>query len=128
MSPLNLLYLIQNLLYLFAFGTPPILLGFTWWGWFHSPRIQPPKWRMILFFSGLCAGTANFVLWWGWVVWLRFHYNPASWKVRDRVSDLGLYLLLYAVLAAIGGKGRYRLLLGISGALALLPWIPIGVL
>jgi len=96
--------------------------------WFHSPRIQLPKWRMILFFSGLCAGTTNFVLWWGWVVWLRFHYNPASWKVRDRVSDLGLYLLLYAVLAAIGGKGRYRLLLGISGVLALLPWIPMGVL
>jgi|SRR6266481_798038 len=121
MSPLDLLYLI-------AFGTPPVLLGFTWWGWFHSPRIQQPKWRMILFFSGLCAGTANFVLWWGWVVWLGFHYNPASWKVRDRVSDLGLYLLLYAVLASIGGKGRYRFLLGISGVLALLPWIPIGVL
>jgi hypothetical protein len=101
MSPLDLLYLIP-------FGTPPILLGFTWWGWFHSPHIQPPKWRMILFFSGLCAGTANFLLWWGWVVWLRFHYNPASWKFRDRVSDLGLY----------------RLLLGISGVLALLPWFP----
>ena len=117
-----------DLLYLIALGTPPILLGFTWWGWFQSPRIQPPKWPMILFFSGLCAATANFVLLWAWVFWLRFHYDPASWKVRDRVSDLGLCLLLYAVVAAIGGKGRYRLLLGISSVLALLPWIPIGVL
>ena len=128
MSPLNLPYLMVNLLYLIAIGAPPILLGFTWWDWFYRPRIQGPKWRIILFFSGLCAGTANFVLWWAWVVWLRFHYNPASWKVRDWVSDVGLYLLLYAVLAAIGGKGRYRLLLGISGVLALLPWIPLGVL
>ena len=117
-----------DLLYLIALGTPPILLGFTWWGWFQSPRIQPPKWPMILFFSGLCAATANFVLLWAWIVWLRFHYDPASWKVRERVSDLGLCLLLYAVVAAIGGKGRYRLLLGISSVLALLPWIPIGVL
>ena len=117
-----------NLLYLIAFGTPPILLGFTWWGWFHSPRIQPTKWRKLFFFSGLCAATANFALWWAWVVWLRFHYDPASWKVRDVVSDFGLLMLLYAILAAIAGEGRYRLLLGISGVMALLPWIPIGVL
>jgi hypothetical protein len=117
-----------NFLYLTAFGVPPILLGITWWGWFRSPRIRSPKWRVILFFSGLCAATANVVLFWGWVVWLRFHYNPASWKVRDTVSDLGLCLLLFAILAAIEGTGRHRLLLGISGVLAVLPWIPIGVL
>jgi hypothetical protein len=120
--------LLLNLLYLIALGVPPILLGCTWWGWFRSPRIQSPKWPMILFSSGLCAATANFVLWWAWVVWLRSHYDPASWIVRDKVSDLGQCLLLYAVLAAIGGEGRYRLLLGISSVLALLPWIPIGVL
>jgi hypothetical protein len=114
--------------YLIAFGTPPILLGFTWWAWFHSPRIQQPKWGMILFFSGLCSATANIVLFWGWVVWLRFHYNPESWRVQDRVSNLGLCLLLFAIIAAVGGTGRHRLLLGISGVVALLPWIPIGVL
>lgn len=115
-------------LYLIALGIPPILLGFTWWGWFHSPRTQTPKSQMMFFFSGLCAATANFVLQWAWAVWLRFHYDPASWKVQDRVSNLGLCLLLYGVVAAIGGKGRHRPLLGISCILAVLPWIPIGVL
>ena len=121
MSPLDLLYLI-------AFGTPPILLGFTWWGWFRGPRSQAPKLQKTFFFSGLCAATVNLLLWWAWVVWLRFHYNPESWKVRDRVSDVGLCLLLYAVLAAAGGEGKYRHLLLTSCLLAFLPWIPIGVL
>jgi hypothetical protein len=116
------------LLYLIAFGTPPILLGFTWWGWFRSPRSQAPKSQATFFFTGLCAATANLLLWWAWVVWLRLHYNPESWKVRDRVSDVGLCLLFYAVLATIGGAGKYRNLLFISCLLAFLPWIPIGVL
>jgi hypothetical protein len=73
--PLNLPYLALNLLYWVALVVPPILLGLTWLGWFHSPRLHAPKWRIILLFSGQCAGTANFVLWWPWVVWLRFHYN-----------------------------------------------------
>jgi hypothetical protein len=111
-----------DLLYLIAFGTPPILLGFTWWGWFRSHRSQA------LFFSGLCAAPSNLLLWWAWVVWLRFHYNAESWKVRDRVSDVGLCLLLYAVFAAAGGEGKYRGLLLISCLLAFVPWIPIGVL
>jgi hypothetical protein len=128
MPPLNLPYLTVNLLYLIATGTPPILLGLIWWGWFHSPHVEAPKWRRVLFFSGLCAGTANVLLFWIWAVWLRLHYNPSSWKFYGTVSDAGLFLLFYAVLAAIGGKGRYRLLLGVSGVLALLPWVPIGVL
>jgi hypothetical protein len=117
-----------DLLYLIAFGTPPFLLGFTWWDWFRSPRTQTPKSERLFLFSGLWAATANLALWWAWVVWLRFHYDPASWKVQHRVSNLGLCLLLYAIVAAIGGEGRYRILLLTSSILALLPWIPIGIL
>jgi hypothetical protein len=62
--PLNLPYLALNLLYWVALVVPPILLGLAWLGWFHSPRLHAPKWRIILLFSGQCAGTANFVLWW----------------------------------------------------------------
>jgi hypothetical protein len=128
MSPLNLPYLMLNLLYLIAMGAPPILLGVTWWGWFRSPRVEASKWPKILYFSGLCAATANFVLWWTWVVWLRFHYDPASWKVHDRIGNVGLSLLIYAMAVTILGKGKYRPLLGVSCIFALLPWIPIGVL
>ena len=118
----------ENSLYLIAIAAPPILLGFTWWKWFSGPRIQIPEWRRMLFVSGLCAGTLNVVLFWAWVVWLHFHYNPASWRVQDIVGDAGLYLLLYSIIAATAGKGRYRLMLGISNVLSLLPWIPHGVL
>jgi hypothetical protein len=104
------------------------LLGITWWGWFQRPRVETPKWPRRLFFTGLCASTANCVLFWGWVVWLKFHYNPESWRVRDTVSNIGLCLLLYAIIAAAAGYGRHRPLLGISSVLALLPWIPLGVL
>jgi len=62
------------------------------------------------------------------VIWLRFHYNAASWKVHEMASDVGLCLLLFAVVAAIEGTGRHRLLLGISAVLLVIPWIPMGVL
>lgn len=82
----------------------------------------------MLFFSGLCAGTLNVAVWWAWVVWLRFHYTADSWKVREVVGDFGLWLLVFSILAAVAGRGRHRPLLVISGVLAVLPWIPIGVL
>jgi hypothetical protein len=128
MAQANWHYVTLNLLYLLAMVGPPILLGFVWWGWFRRSPVQTANWRTTLFFSSLCAGTANLLLWWASVVWLRFHYNPASWEVWDRVSDVGLCLLVFAILASIVGMGKYRLLLGVSGVLALLPWIPIGVL
>ncbi|MGA7175748.1 MAG: hypothetical protein WBX13_08515 [Candidatus Acidiferrales bacterium] len=117
--------LLINLFYLVGLAVPPVLLGFCWWGWLRQPF---PQRQANVFFSGLCAGTANFVLWWAWVIWLQFHNNPDSWRVRDITSDLALCLLLYSIVAAIAGKGRYRLLLGISGFLAILPWIPLAVL
>ena len=117
-----------NTLYLLGLAGPPICLSFAWYGWLRSPRLQSPKWRMILFFSSLCAGTINFVLLWSCVVWLKFHYNAESWRVRDFVSDVGIYLLLYSIVAAIAGKGRHRILLGVGSVLAILPWIPFGIL
>ena len=118
----------ENLFYLAGMVGSPVLLGLSWWGWHRDPRIQSPKWRSALLLSGLCAATGNLIVWWAWVAWLRFHYNPASWRTRDIASDIGLALLLYSVAAAIIGKGRCRILLGISGTLALIPWIPLGVL
>jgi hypothetical protein len=117
-----------NSLFFIAMAAPPIMLGVVWWGWFRDPRLRSSKSRTLLFFSGLSAATLNVAVWWAWVVWLKFHYTPDSWKVRDVVSDVGLWLLCFSVLAAIAGRGKYRLLLAISGVLAALPWIPIGIL
>ena len=115
-------------LFFVAMAAPPIMLGLAWWGWFRDPRLRCSKWRTLLFFSGLCAGTLNVAVWWAWVVWLQFHYTPESWKVRDVVSDVGLWLLVFSTVTAIAGRGIHRLLLATSGVLAMLPWIPIGIL
>ena len=115
-------------LFFIAMAAPPIMLGLSWWGWFRDPRFRCSKWRALIFLSGLCAGTLNVAVWWAWVVWLQLHYTPDSWKVRDVVSDVGLWLLLFSIVTAMAGRGIYRLLLAISGVLAMLPWIPIGIL
>ena len=115
-------------LYLAALATPPVSLGFAWWGWVRQVGFQHPKWRAIVFLSGVLASTANFILWWGWVIWLRFHFTSESWRVRDSVSNVAICLLLYSILAAVAGKGRHRILIGISAVLAILPWIPVGIL
>ena len=119
---------VLNLLTIFALVTPPIFLAYIWWTRSRAPHIPTSKWRTIFFLSGLCAGTANFLLFWSWVLWLNTHRSPTVWKVYDKVSDVGLYLLLYAVIASIAGKGKPRILLAISAILAILPWIPMGVL
>lgn len=114
-----------NVLDVIEIAASPILLALCWWGSFHS---KLPKWRAMIFLSGVCAGTVNLLLLWVWVIWLQLHYNPDSWRVRDIVSDFGIWLLLYSIAVAIVGEGRYRALLAISGILALLPWLPVGVL
>jgi len=119
--------IIEDLLYLASFVGSPVLLGLYWWGWGRRQHIQLPKWRAATFLSGLCAATGNFIVLWVWVIWLRFHYNPSSGRMRDVVGDVGLSLLLYSICAAIAGKGRYRILLAVSGTLAMLPWLSVGV-
>src|SRR5690348_15938156 len=44
-------------LFFVAMGTPPIMLGLSWWGWFRDPRLRCSRWRALIFLSGLCAGT-----------------------------------------------------------------------
>lgn len=117
-----------NAVYLLILATPPFLLGFSWWGWFQDYRLQLAKWRALVLLSSICAGSANSFLFWAWVVWLHFHYTSASWRVRDVMSDFGLLLLWYSIFAALAGKGICRIMLPISGILAVFPWIPAGVL
>lgn len=117
----------DNLLYLVALAGAPVLLALSWWGWFRDRDTRSLKWRSSVFLSGVCAGTLNFVVWWAWVVWLHFHYSSTSWKPRDIVSSVGIFLLFYTIGAAAAGTGKYRVLLGMSGILALLPWLPVGI-
>jgi hypothetical protein len=115
-------------LYFLAFGSLPITLGLSWWAWIRGSRVNASKWRSALYFSGLCAATVNFMLFWAFVVWLQFHYTTEAYKVRDPASNVGLILLLYSLVAVSIGKGRYRFFVGTACILAMIPWIPIGVL
>ena len=116
-----------NSLYLFALGGLPTILGLSWWAWLRSPRSSAPQWRSILYFTGLCAATVNFILYWAFVVWLQFHYTDQAYKVRDPVANLGLILLLYSLAAVSIGKGPYRFFAGVACVLAMIPWVPLGV-
>jgi hypothetical protein len=121
-SPLAVILLI-------ALAFPPISLVYIWWNSLRTSAFSLPKWRNFIFLSGLCAGTTNLVIWWAWVTWLASHRgNPGTWKVWDKVSDVGLCLILFSIFAALFGKGRNRILLAVAGVLAILPWIPVGIL
>ena len=117
-----------NAVYFLAFGSLPITLSMSWWAWLRGPRLNAPKWRSDLYLSGICAATLNFILFWAFVLWLQFHYATDAYKVQDSASDVGLILLLYSLVAVSIGKGRYRLFVGIACLLAMVPWIPVGVL
>ncbi len=110
-------------LYFLAFASLPVALAAGWWVSLRSPRFQAPKWRSLAYSSGLCAATANFILFWGFVVWLQFHYTAEAYRVRDPASTVGLSLLLYSSLALSIGKGPYRWLIGVACILAMLPYI-----
>jgi len=115
----------ENCLYLIGMSVPAVLIAFCWWNWLRGQR---PKSHQALFLWGLCAATLNCALWWGWVIWLKFHYTPSSWVVRDFVSAIGIGLLVVSLIAAIKSGGKNAVLLGSSAVIALLPWIPLGVL
>jgi hypothetical protein len=68
------------------------------------------------------------MLFWAFVVWLQFHYTTEAYKVQDPASNVGVLLLLYSLVAVSIGKGRYRFFVGTACVLAMIPWIPVGVL
>ena len=106
---------------------PVALLGVMWWSWPRNRSVHVPKWRATLFFSGLCAGTGNFLVLGIWMIWLHYHYAPSSYRAQDIFANVGISLLLYSVIAALGGRGKYRLMLAISGILSIIVWLPVGV-
>jgi hypothetical protein len=106
----------------------PLTLAIAWWGWFRTPGATIPKSRVYALFAGLLAATCNLVFFWSWVAWLQHHRASEVWRIQDRVSDIGIGLLVFSLLATIGGQGRYRAVLAVSIILAFVPWIPIGVL
>ena len=105
--------------------TPHIALGVAWVFWGRSPvKFKHPRSQTILLFVGLLASSLNIVVFWTYVNWLRFQQNNSSWwKGRDNFEVVSDFLIVFAVLAAIFGKGRARLPLLVAAVMGWFIWV-----
>ena len=118
-----------NVIQVIALVFTPIAATYVWWTSLRTPLSDLAQWRKVIFFSALSAVTGNLVVFWSWVIYLASHRSQTdTWKVWDKMSDLGLCLILFGILASFFGKGRNRALLATAGVLSILSWIPVGVL
>jgi hypothetical protein len=107
---------------------PHAALAVAWTYWFRSPaRFQSPMWKSLLFFAALLACSLNVVMFWGYVVWLHYHYTTDAWKMRDLVYDICLYLIAFTIAGALLGQGRVRATLCAAGVLGWFLWVTTSV-
>jgi hypothetical protein len=62
---------------------PRVALAFAWTHWFRKARFQSPKWRSTILFAALLTSSLNITAFWGYVVWLHYHYTTDAWKMRS---------------------------------------------
>ncbi len=108
----------------------PVSLGLAWW--YRARRVSnrpAQSGRTHVLLSGLIAGSANVVMAWVWFTY-RLLSGPRSevWKLRDACGSIGIYLTLFAILAAIFGRGQGRVALLSCGVLGFLIWSEFGIL
>jgi hypothetical protein len=115
----------MTLIPLILFVCPHIALAVAWFIWARTPaKFQPPKWRSILLFAGLVAVSLNIVNVWAYVIWLNSQGNNLEWwKGRDKFESVSNPLIVFALLAAILGKGRARALTGCAAVFGYLVWV-----
>ncbi len=115
----------MNAIVLSLLVAPHILLGFAWILWVRSSKkAQSPRWRTTLLFFGMVSCSLNIAIFWSYVIWLRFQQMGLSWwKGLDVFEDLCSFLIVFALLAAVFGKGRERLLLFFSAVTGYLIWL-----
>ena len=106
-------------------ATPHIALGVAWVFWGRSPaKFENPKWQSRLVFAGLLACSLNIVVFWTYVNWMRFQQNNSSWwKGRDNFEVVSDFLVVFAAMAAIFGKGRARLPLLVAAGMGWFIWV-----
>jgi len=104
---------------------PHIALGVAWVFWGRSPgKFEHPWWQTSLLFAGLLACSLNIIVFWASVNWLRLRQNDLSWwKGRDNFEAVSDFLIVFALVAAICGKGRARLPLLVAAVLGWFIWV-----
>ena len=65
----------------------------------------------------------------GWLVAREMtKVTPLIWKIKDTAGNIGVYLIILALIGAILGKGKSRAPTAACAVLGLLLWVPVGVL
>jgi hypothetical protein len=104
---------------------PHLALAVAWIIGARIPaKFQPPRWRSTLLFAGLVAVSLNIVVFWTYVISLNSQgTNLEWWKGRDKFESVADPLIVFALLAAIVGKGRARVLTGCAAVFGYLMWV-----
>ncbi len=103
------------------FLLPHIALVFPWVFWKRSLSARPEvsTWRTTLLFLGLLSCSLNLLIYWVYMIWMAHHQTDQFWwKGRDHFETVSTCFIVFALGAAIIGKGRARFpvfLAGISG-------------
>jgi len=124
----------MNVILLSLLVAPHLALGIAWAFWARTPspsRFQPPRWRTILLFSGLLSCSLNIAIFWVYLIWLNSRQPDLSWwKGRDSFEAVCDFLVGFGLIAAVFGKGRGRLFLGVAAVTGYLLWVTghIGIL
>lgn len=109
-------------------GTP-VSAGLAWWLWSLRDRSSAHSWRTGLLISGLLAGSTNAFLFYSWFSCrLLAGSTTQVWTLKETCGDIGLWLVLLALIGAIGGKGGARIPIAICALLGLMNWIPVAIL
>ena len=106
-------------------------LGVAWTYWFRSQvRFQSLRWRSFILLAALLASSLNIVMFWGYIIWLHYHYTTDAWKMRDFVHAICQYLIAFTFLGSLLGRGQGRGTLCAAGVLGWFLWVTtsIGVL
>lgn len=116
--------------YLAVLAGMPICLGIAWWLWAGHHRATPKTWRSTALFLGMLCASANacaYFIWQPLAHQFLMSHTP-QWRIFDLSGDVGIGLILGALIGALAGIGKPRLPLTICAVLGFLLWLPIGVL
>lgn len=87
------------------------------------------SWRETALLVGLVAASSNPLLFGGWLAY-RFIAGPVEpvWAAKAFAADAAGYLVMVALVGALVGKGRGRVLGALGALTGLLLWTPVGIL
>jgi hypothetical protein len=104
-----------------------VLLAVAWWRWWGDDRTRHPDWRATLLLGGLAAASADVAIFWISVA-IRSaagHGTQTAMIVFTIAGMVTFYLEVAALVGALFGKGRGRLLTLVAVVSSFIASLPI---